>query len=107
MTEILISFCLISGAFFMLVASIGIVRFPDIYTRMHALAKAATMGIALLTIAVAIYYDNVTITSLVIGINIFLLLTAPIATHILGKVVVEQGYAMWQREESDKNKAKK
>lgn len=109
MSDIIIAYFLILGTFFIVVAAIGIVRMPDVYIRMHALAKAATIGIGLLTAAVAVYFNDVTITSLVIGINIFLLMTAPIATHILGKVVIEQGYKMWQRDTKpiEKNSTKK
>lgn len=107
MSDIVIASCLVLGTFFIIVAAIGIVRMPDIYIRMHALAKAATIGIALLTIAAAIYFNDITITSLVIGINIFLIITAPTATHILGKVVIEQGCNMWQRDDAPVKKKKK
>lgn len=107
MIEILITSCLIIGTFFICVAAIGIVRMPDVYMRMHALAKAGTIGIGLLTIAVAIYFNDITVTSLVIGVNIFLFLTTPTATHILGKVVVEQGCPLWQREKKPQEKKTK
>ena len=103
MIETITTACLIAGTFFIVVAAIGILRMPDVYIRMHALAKAATIGIGLLTAAAAVYFNDITVTSLVIGTNIFLFMTAPTATHILGKVVIEKGCPMWQRHTPDKN----
>lgn len=104
MIDIAVTACLIIGTFFIVVAAIGVVRMPDIYIRMHALAKAATIGIGLLTAAAAVYFNDITVTSLVIGTNIFLFITAPTATHILGKVVIEKGCPMWQRDQKNKKK---
>ena len=49
--EILVALAMLAGTFFMVVTGIGLVRFPDVYTRMHAAGKAGTIGIALLILA--------------------------------------------------------
>ncbi|MBL6989110.1 MAG: monovalent cation/H(+) antiporter subunit G [Bacteriovoracaceae bacterium] len=69
----------------MLLASIGLIRFPDVFSRMHASGKAATVGIASLFIAVAIHFSELSIISQIILIITFLFLTAPLGTHMMAK----------------------
>ena len=54
--EIFTALAMIGGTFFMVVTGIGLVRFPDVYTRMHAAGKAGTIGVALLILAPTLYF---------------------------------------------------
>jgi multicomponent Na+:H+ antiporter subunit G len=54
--EILTALVMVAGTFFMLVTGVGLVRFPDVYTRMHAAGKAGTIGVALLILAPTVYF---------------------------------------------------
>ena len=63
MTNFLIAFCLLSGAFFMLVAAIGVLRLPDLYQRLHASSKAATLGVALLLLGAALHSGDMGVVS--------------------------------------------
>jgi multicomponent Na+:H+ antiporter subunit G len=54
--EILTALAMATGTFFMVVTGIGLVRFPDVYTRMHAAGKAGTIGVALLILAPTLYF---------------------------------------------------
>lgn len=76
---------LVVGALFSLTATIGVLRFPDVYTRLHAAAKAGPVGagLILLALAVAAFSPPVALRA-VIGI-VFLILTAPIAAHLLAR----------------------
>lgn len=94
--EIILSACLISGTFFILVAAMGIVRMPDLYLRMHASTKAGTVGISFLLLAVGIFYNDVSVSSRILGIILFVFITAPVAAHILGKVMIKKGYQFWR-----------
>ncbi|NOH26969.1 monovalent cation/H(+) antiporter subunit G [Vibrio mediterranei] len=96
--EIITGVLLCIGTFFVIVASIGVVRMPDLYTRMHASTKANTMGLTALLAAVAVGIPDITVTSRVLGTMLFILLTAPVATHLLGKSMHASGYKMWRRE---------
>ncbi len=78
--EIITGILLCIGTFFVIVASIGVVRMPDLYTRMHASTKANTMGLTALLAAVAVGIPDITVTSRVLGTMLFILLTAPVAT---------------------------
>jgi multicomponent Na+:H+ antiporter subunit G len=66
------------GAVFILLAAVGIVRMPDFYLRVSVTTKAATLGIGLVLIAAAVYFKDGSVTSRVVAIILFLLLTAPV-----------------------------
>ena len=88
---------LVFGTFFILSASIGILRFPDVYTRLHASTKAATLGIANIMIAAFLYlYIEYGLVSgkLLLGI-VFIMLTAPISAHMLGRAAHHIGIKPW------------
>ena len=63
-----------SGVFFLLVGAIGLLRFPDFYTRMHAAGKCDTLGSLLVLLGLALYQgvDLASLKILLIGLFIFL-----------------------------------
>jgi multicomponent Na+:H+ antiporter subunit G len=73
------------GAAFVLIAAIGIVRLPDLLTRMHASTKAGTLGALLVLAGLAIHVGTGEVVSKVVATSLFLLLTAPIAAHMIGR----------------------
>lgn len=85
MLDVVIGFLAISGAALMLIGAIGIVRLPDVFTRMQATAKAATLGAALVLSAAALHFGDVSVSSRAVAAIAFLLLTAPVAAHLLGR----------------------
>lgn len=96
MTEILVSLFLITGSLFMFLGSIGILRMPDLFMRMSTTTKAATLGIALMLCGAAIYFGNVVITSKAIATIFFVLLTAPIAAHMIGRAAYFNNVPLWK-----------
>ncbi len=80
------------GLFFVFVAAVGIVRFPDIYTRLHAATKGVTFGFAFLIMGAAMLLQKGPddIAKAVLAI-IFQLLVAPIAGHMIARVAVRKG----------------
>ncbi|MBN3492470.1 monovalent cation/H(+) antiporter subunit G [Vibrio neptunius] len=94
---IVVSILLCLGTLFILIASLGILRMPDLYMRMHAATKAGTVGLASLLLAVAIAIPDVTVISRVIGTMLFIFITAPVAAHLLGKATKESGYQIWRK----------
>lgn len=83
------------GGFFCFVAGLGILRLPDVLIRMHASTKAGTLGSGLILVAVAIYFaDTATITRAVATI-LFLLITAPVAAHMIGRAAYRSGIPLW------------
>ncbi|MEZ5872381.1 MAG: monovalent cation/H(+) antiporter subunit G [Nitratireductor sp.] len=88
---------IIIGSFFALTSALGLIRLPDVYSRMHAASKAGTMGSGLMMIALALVSDDLaTVTRAVAGV-IFFLLTAPIAAHLLAKAAYAVGYKLWEK----------
>lgn len=85
MSEIIIAAFFLIGGFFALIAAIGILRLPDVLTRMHASTKAGTLGSSLILIGGAIFYGETEVTVRVLAIILFLMLTAPIGAHMLGR----------------------
>lgn len=90
MIEALVSFLLVFGAAFALIGSIGLVRFPDFYTRLHAPTKATTVGVGSLVIAssLALSAEGTTFSEVLIAG--FLFLTAPVSAHLLAKAALHR-----------------
>lgn len=83
---------IVIGALFSLLAAIGILRLPDLYTRMHAASKAGTMGSGLMFVAIAVFaFDGPVILRALVGF-VFVLLTAPVSAHLLARAAYSAGY---------------
>jgi len=89
--DIVASVLVLSGVALTVTAAIGLHRFPDVFARMHAASKPASLGLALTLIGTALALggaDNVTKLLLVIA---FQLITAPIAAHMVGRAAYRAG----------------
>ena len=83
--------CLISGSFLSLAAGVGLLRFPDLLSRMHAATKPQVLGLLLILAGTALRLQNtIDITTLVL-VGIFQLATAPVAAHMVGRAVYRAG----------------
>jgi multicomponent Na+:H+ antiporter subunit G len=92
--ELVTAALVVVGAIFSLLAAVGIVRLPDVYSRMHAASKAGTVGSGLLLIALGLHaLDGGTFMRAIAGV-IFLLLTAPISAHLLARAAYAAGYTL-------------
>ena len=94
------------GAFLMLVAGLGILRMPDLYTRMHASTKAPALGLALILAAAAIRFDDPGLTTKVLLTIFFVFLTAPVAAHLLGRAAYVRGVPLWEESVIDEARGK-
>ena len=92
---------LILGACFILLASIGVVRLPDIYMRMHATTKAPTLGILLLLTAICIYFGDIIVIIKSVVIVFFTFLTAPVAAHMIGRAAHLIKTPKWEKTNRD------
>lgn len=95
-TELIIAFFLLAGSFFVVVASIGVLRLPDLMMKMHASTKAGTLGAGLILVAVGISFDEISVLTRIIATIIFLLLTAPVAAHLIGRAAYYTGIELWE-----------
>ena len=93
MIEILVSAFILIGATFALIGSIGLLRLPDFYTRLHGPTKATTIGISGMLIASGLYFstgthDDVSLHEILV--LLFLFITAPVSAHLLAKAALHR-----------------
>lgn len=100
--DILAVFLICSGTAFLILGSIGIVRFPDFYSRTHAMSKPDTMGLILTLTGIALLNGwNLTSLKLILGV-FFLGIANSAATHVLGRAALNNGLKPWTRKDNDK-----
>lgn len=90
--EFIVSFFLLVGAGFALIGSIGLLRLPDFFSRLHGPSKSATLGVGGMLIASAIHFSVGPGTSLhELLVTLFLFMTAPVSAHMLCKAALHMG----------------
>jgi multicomponent Na+:H+ antiporter subunit G len=104
MIEFLTGFFLLVGSLLMFIAGLGLVRMPDLPTRMHASSKAGALGGGLMVLAVAIYFEEADVTARAIAIVVFIIMTAPVAAHIIGRAGYFVGVPLWSKTVKDELK---
>jgi multicomponent Na+:H+ antiporter subunit G len=92
--DIMAGFCLVAGGFFMLVAGVGIIKFPDAYCRAHALGKAMTLGIMFILIAMGLLLEDLSWQKVLVGIG-FQLVTIPVASHLFCLAAYRRKIRRW------------
>lgn len=95
--EIISSVLIIMGVVFMLIAAIGLLRFPDFYIRMSAITKGSTLGLGLILTGMGTYFNEPDILLKVLLIIGFTFLTAPVAAHVIGRTAVRNKIPFWGR----------
>lgn len=96
MTEVLTAFFLIVGATFMLFAAVGIVRMPDLFSRMQAATKTSTLGAGSMFVGVAVFYGELGIVSRSILVITFMFLTLPVSAHMIARAAYFVGVPLWK-----------
>ncbi|MFB6375210.1 MAG: Na+/H+ antiporter subunit G [Bradymonadaceae bacterium] len=103
--EVIVSFFLVTGAFLTFLGSLGIVKLPDYYARLHGPAKNTTLGLGGILVASAIFF-SVTQQGLTIReilITLFLFLTAPISAHLMAKAALHLDLEFVDRHADDED----
>lgn len=90
---------MLGGAFFSLAACVGVLRFPDFYTRLHAQSKCDALGAALLLLGAALREGPTLLAAKVLLVAAFIALTSPLAAHALGRAALRSGLEPWTRKE--------
>lgn len=96
MSERVIAALLVVGAFFMLVAGLGVLRLPDLFMRLQASTKASTLGVGCLLLGLALHFQDLTVTTraaLIIG---FFFITAPVGAHVIARAAYAVGVPLWE-----------
>jgi multicomponent Na+:H+ antiporter subunit G len=99
LSEVVVAVLCLLGTFLIVLTGVGLVRFPDVFCRMHAAGKAGTLGVILVVAAAIIQFGG---TDQDISMRgslavLFQLLTAPAATHLLARAAYLCGYPLSER----------
>ncbi len=92
--EYIAIFFLMGGLFFLVVGVIGLLRLPDVYTRMHAMGKCDTLGAGLVLIGLMLLIMDVTNITKLILIGVMIATINPIVTHLIAKTAYNRGTPM-------------
>ena len=102
--EILTILFLSVGALFFLIGTIALLRFPDVYTRLHAVTKCDTLGLGLVLVGLMLH-EGATLASVKMAfIIIFVFLTGPTAAHALARASYKHGVKLWDKSVVDRYK---
>jgi multicomponent Na+:H+ antiporter subunit G len=108
--NIITIFLVSSGIVFFVGGAVGILRFPDFYTRMHAAGKGDTCSMLFILTGLALYLmhepnlANFLVVGKILFITLFIMITSPTSTHALIKAGFEEGVKMWKRGEPEEKK---
>ncbi|NJN18473.1 MAG: monovalent cation/H(+) antiporter subunit G [Oscillochloris sp.] len=92
LVEALTLIVLLIGVFFILVSTVGLVRLPDLYTRVHAAGKSGTLGIIGVLVGAGVFFISDTqVVFKVVTLIAFFFLTAPVAAHMLDRAAFLTG----------------
>ena len=97
--EIVAIIIMLSGFFFFVTATTGLLRFPDFYTRLHATGKGDTLAVFLSLVGLAVYY-GLSVTSVkIVFIAVFMFLAQPTATHAISRAAFRCQVKPWTCED--------
>jgi multicomponent Na+:H+ antiporter subunit G len=96
MTDTLIVGLLAMGTLFTLLAAAGILKMPDVFTRMQAATKAATLGVACVVSGAAVHFGDLATVATALLIVVFLFITVPVAAHTIGRAAYVAGAPLWE-----------
>nr|WP_156291173.1 monovalent cation/H(+) antiporter subunit G [Oceanobacillus salinisoli] len=91
--NIIIIFTVLIGVFFVFSATVGIIRFPDIYTKLHAATKASTLGLAgiLLGAFLFLYIQHGIVSGKLLLAILFIMITNPVSAHMISRAAHAKG----------------
>ena len=89
--DVVAAACLVLGALLTLIAAIGILRFPDVLTRMHSATKPQVLGLLLILVGLGLRLRDPSTIGLLALVAVFQLVTSPIASHMVGRASFRAG----------------
>ena len=101
MVAIISSILLLIGVVFVFVGAIGVLRMQDVFIRMSASTKTTILGTGFMLLSVIVFFNDVAITGEAIAIFVFLLATAPVSAHMIGRAAYSDKVPLWEKTEID------
>lgn len=89
------------GGAFCLLGAVGLMRMPDVYTRLQAATKTGTLGVGCLMLGIAIHFGELGISVRALLVIAFLFLTAPVAGHVIARAAYLSRTPTWSRTRID------
>lgn len=87
---------LLAGAGFFLAGSVGLLRFPDVYTRLHALTKADNLGLGLIVLGLMLQAESLAAVGKLLVIWLLLLAASATASQLVASWAQGNGFAPWR-----------
>jgi multicomponent Na+:H+ antiporter subunit G len=87
---------LLVGTLLLVLAGVGVIRMPDLFLRMSTSSKASSLGAASVLLGVAIAVGEVSVLVRAVAGVLFLVLTAPVAAHMIGRAAYELRVPLWR-----------
>ncbi len=88
---------LVTGAVFFLAGTVGLLRFPDVYTRLHALTKADNVGLGLVVFGLALQAEAWSMAGKLVLIWLLVLLSGASVSHLVARNALRKGVRLWRR----------
>lgn len=98
MSAVLATGCIIAGCFFLVVGAVGIVRLPDVFSRLHVTGVLDTLGVPLVLVGVAVHLGPRLVSAKLVLATVFLAVTSPLVGHLLARAALEAGHEPAERE---------
>jgi multicomponent Na+:H+ antiporter subunit G len=89
--------CITMGLPFFLTGTIGLLRFPDIYTRLHALTKADNVGLGLIILGLSLQADNLFTVAKLILIWLLVLIASSASCHLVARSAMQKNIHPWTK----------
>jgi multicomponent Na+:H+ antiporter subunit G len=96
-TELLTVLLLLAGAVFFLAGTVGLLRFPDVFTRLHALTKADNVGLGLVVAGLALQAESWAAMGKLLFIWLLVLLASASVAHLVARTALRKGIQPWKR----------
>ena len=94
--EYVSSLLLLIGAIFFLAGTLGLLRFPDVYTRLHALTKADNVGLGFIVLGLCLQADSLFVVGKLLLIWVLVLLSGSSVAHLIAKRALQKGAHLWK-----------
>ena len=97
LSDYLSAVLLIAGTVFFLAGTLGLLRFPDVYTRLHALTKADNVGLGLLVVGLAVQAESWAAAGKLLLIWLLVLLAGASVAHLVSRRALQRGIQPWKQ----------
>lgn len=84
------------GVLLILITAVGLLRMPDVYSRMHGAAKTTSLGLGTTLVGAGVLHGEVGVAAKLVLAVLFLLLTQPVAVHLMARAAHSAGVPLWE-----------